>query len=215
MPDDAGEVMRRLPARVRSSLRASQRRLTAGHTLRFGLHDQPEGLNEALAALYRNHASRWQAKGQGGVFVDDRKKNLYERVSRRFLARGWLRFFYLALDDKVIAQQFCFEYQDRVLLLQEGFDFALAKENIGNVLRLMVFEHLAREGGKTYDFLAGTSRHKATWSTGTDMDLRVQCVNGTLRGRLYRLGKFVLNWLKSLRRDRVPARDEQEPEASA
>lgn len=215
LPEDAAEVLRRLPGRTRSSLRASMRRLAAEHTLTFGLHDSESGFDDALAALYRNHASRWQAKGQGGVFVNERKKALYQRIGRRFLARGWLRFFYLALDGKIVAQQFCFEFADRVLLLQEGFDFAFARENVGNVLRLKVFEHLAAQKGKTYDFLAGTSRHKAMWSTGTETDLRVRCVKGTLRGRIYLLAQALVNRLKAFRRQAEPERvAEQEPEPS-
>jgi CelD/BcsL family acetyltransferase involved in cellulose biosynthesis len=215
LPATADEVIKRLPSRLRSSLRASQRRLATDHTLFFGEHGQDGDLADGLAALYRNHASRWEAKGQGGVFVDTRKRELYERISRLFLERGWLRFYYLRLDEKVVAQQFCFEYGNRVMLLQEGFDFSLAKENVGNLLRLMVFEHLARQGGKVYDFLAGTSRHKATWSTGTDIDLRVLCVNRSLRGHLYRLARAVIGRWRALRPGKPPADAGSEPESSA
>jgi CelD/BcsL family acetyltransferase involved in cellulose biosynthesis len=215
LPDTADDVMKRLPSRMRSSLRASQRRLATDHTLCFGEHGQEGNLADGLAALYGNHASRWEAKGQDGVFVDSRKRELYERVSRLFLERGWLRFYYLRLDDKVVAQQFCFEYGNRVMLLQEGFDFALAKENVGNLLRLMVFEHLAAQGGKIYDFLAGTSRHKATWSTGTDVDLRVLCVKRSLRGHLYRRARAVMSYLRALRPAKAPADSGPRPEASA
>jgi CelD/BcsL family acetyltransferase involved in cellulose biosynthesis len=193
---EVDDVMRRLPARMRSSLRASVRRLSKEYKVRFGTHDDEDEIDGALAALYRNHASRWQAKGQDGVFADRRKQAFYGRVSRKFLERGWLRFFYLALDDRIIAQQFCFEFGNRVLLLQEGFDFAYAKDNVGNVLRLMVFEELTRQGGKTYDFLAGTSRHKAAWSTATEFDLRVRCANRTARGRLYILAKSLFRRFK-------------------
>lgn len=215
LPDKADDVMKRLPSRMRSSLRASQRRLAAEHTLWFGEHSQEGNLADGLAALYVNHASRWAAKGQVGVFVDSRKRELYERVSRLFMERGWLRFYYLRLDDKVVAQQFCFEYGNRVMLLQEGFDFAWAKENVGNLLRLMVFEHLAGQGGKIYDFLAGTSRHKATWSTGTDFDLRVLCVKRSLRGQLYRLARAVIGRWRAVRSVKPVPGAGSEPEASA
>ena len=66
--------------------------------------------------------------------------------------------------------------------MQEGFDIDFAKQNVGNVLRAMVFERLIAEGVRTYDFLAGVSRHKQSWSDSVPNDLVVRAFRRNLLG---------------------------------
>ena len=152
--------------------------------MEFGQVRHKEELLPALDALYKNHASRWQAKGEEGVFVSVRKRAFYEELSQRLLDAGTLRFFHLKVDDCIVAQQFCFEHDGTVYLLQEGFDHDFAKQNVGNVLRAMVFERLIAERVRTYDFLAGVSRHKQSWSDSVPNDLVVRAFRRNLLGRL-------------------------------
>lgn len=184
MPASFEALLSSLPARFRTSLRSSRKRLKEKHAVEFGLHRDGE-FEEALDTLFRNHASRWQAKGQQGVFTDERKRRLYERLTPLLHRRGWLRFYYLKLDGRIVAQEYCFEHAGTVFLLQEGFDYGFARENVGNTLRGMIFEHLISSGARAYDFLAGTSRHKASWSDAMPNDLRIEVARRGARGWLY------------------------------
>ncbi len=184
LPASYDELLRALPSRMRTSIRSARRELEARFKVEFGRYARHEDLPGALETLYLNHAGRWKAKGEQGVFVSDRKRAFYKQLSSRLLDLGTLRFFYLALDGKVVAQQYCFEHQKTVFLLQEGFDIDFAKQNVGNVLRAMVFESLIADGAKTYDFLAGMSRHKQSWSDSVPNDLNVRAFRPTLIGRL-------------------------------
>jgi CelD/BcsL family acetyltransferase involved in cellulose biosynthesis len=83
------------------------------------------------------------------------------------------------------------------MLLQEGFSPEFANFNVGNALRAMVFERLIAEKVKTYDFLAGVSRHKTNWSNGLSVDLRLEIARRTLRGRITHEGP---RWAAGLRR---------------
>jgi CelD/BcsL family acetyltransferase involved in cellulose biosynthesis len=176
LPDTFEQLLTQLPPRFRTAIRSARRRLQQQYSVDFGLHDNSSDLPDALDALYANHASRWRAKGMPGVFADEQKRRFYEVLASRLLERGWLRFFYLSLDGRRVAQEFCFEYKGVVMLLQEGFDYSLARENIGNALRSMVFEYLIERKVYVYDFLAGESRHKRTWCNGVLNDLRITCV---------------------------------------
>ena len=184
LPATYDDLLRSLPGRLRTSIRSARRELESRHRVEFGQVRLREELLPALDALYKNHASRWQAKGEDGVFVSARKRAFYEELSQRLLDAGTLRFFHLKVDDCVVAQQFCFEHDGTVYLLQEGFDHDFAKQNVGNVLRAMVFERLIAEGVRTYDFLAGVSRHKQSWSDSMPNDLVVRAFRRNLLGRL-------------------------------
>jgi CelD/BcsL family acetyltransferase involved in cellulose biosynthesis len=192
LPESYDDLLRSMPSRFRTSLRSSRRRLLDAHDVQFGLHETRQELPEALAVLFRNHASRWETKGQQGVFVDRRKRDFYEELSSRLLASGALRFFFLRLDGKIVAQQFCFEHRGTVYLLQEGFDPAFHRANVGNVLRAMVFEHLIAQGARAYDFLAGVSRHKRNWSDQEPNDLRIEFGRDSAKGRIaFQLPRYI------------------------
>ncbi len=184
MPPTYDDLLRSLPSRLRTSVRSARRDLEANHKVEFGLYSRSKEIPEALATLYRNHAGRWRAKGEQGVFVDDRKRAFYSALSSRLLEDGSLRFFYLRVDGQVVAQQFCFEHAGIVMLLQEGFDFDWAEQNVGNVLRAMVLEYLIASGSSVYDFLAGTSRHKQSWSDSALNDLGIRAFRPSITGRL-------------------------------
>lgn len=185
LPQTYDALLATLQSRFRTSLRSSRRKLGERYRLEFGLHEDPVGFPEALQALFRNHASRWAAKGQAGVFADPRKRAFYELLVRELHGIGALRFYYLKLDGAIKAQEFCFAHGRVVYLLQEGFDHDHAADNIGNTLRGMVLERLIAERAEVYDFLAGVSHHKRLWSDAFPDDLRIEAARPTLRGRLY------------------------------
>jgi CelD/BcsL family acetyltransferase involved in cellulose biosynthesis len=204
LPSTYEALLAAMPARFRTALRSTRRRLGERFRIEFGVHGDLADLPDALEALFANHASRWHAKGQGGVFTDTRKRNFYQMLSRRLLERGWLRFYFLKLDGRIVAQEYCFAHDGTVMLLQEGFDYALAKENVGNVLRSMVFEALIGEGVRTYDFLAGDSRHKRNWANELPSDLCVFCTRRSITGRVI---AAVPRTLVSLKTRLRPVRD--------
>jgi CelD/BcsL family acetyltransferase involved in cellulose biosynthesis len=193
-----------LPSRFRTSIRSTRRKLEAAHHVEFGLHDDPARFDAALQALFDNHESRWRAKGQGGVFRNPRRREFYRTLTRRLHERGALRFFYLKLDGRIVAQEYCFAHGRTVYLLQEGFDFALAASNVGNALRSHVFEYLIEQGYEAYDFLAGTSRHKRNWSDDEPADVTFRIARRSLRGRWAHHGPLAVARAKEILR---PLRD--------
>jgi CelD/BcsL family acetyltransferase involved in cellulose biosynthesis len=204
LPPTHDALLASLPSRLRTSLRSSTRKLREAHAVDFGQHQDAAELGDALRAFFENHESRWQGKGMPGAFSNEKRQRFYELLTPRLLERGWLRFFFLKLDGRPVAQQYCFALDGTVMLLQEGFDFSRAQDNVGNVLRSLVFEHLIQSGAECYDFLAGLSRHKQSWSDGTVNDLRVRCARRSLRAWLF----FALPLLVERAKDRLrPWRD--------
>jgi len=123
--------------------------------------------------LFRLHRLRWQTKNREGVFVSVNKRRFYYEMSSNFLAKDWLRFYSLAVGNKYVAHQFCFEYKETMFLLQEGFDPEWADLGIGNVLRAHVFRDCIERGVKRYDFLGGATPHKQSWGGTIKNSLRV------------------------------------------
>lgn len=183
LPADYNGLLASLPARFRTALRSTRKRLAEGFAADFGRHEDPGEFSGALETLYRNHASRWAAKNQSGVFVSEKKRRFYSLLTQRLHDAGALRFYYLKLNGLIVAQEYCFKHGDTLYLLQEGFDFAFQKENVGNMLRAMIFEQIIAEGLKVYDFLAGMGRHKKTWSDHFPEDICFEVARNRLKAR--------------------------------
>lgn len=210
IPETYEALLASLPSRFRTAIRSTRRKLSAAHRVEFGLHDDPGEFDAALQALFDNHESRWRAKGQGGVFRSARRREFYRTLTRRLHERGALRFFHLRLDGRIVAQEYCFAHGRTVYLLQEGFDYALAAANVGNALRSHVFEYLIEHGYETYDFLAGTSRHKRNWSDAEPGDVTFRIARRSARGCWSHYAPLAIAVAKDrLRplRDRLRARD--------
>lgn len=183
IPQSFDALLAAMPSRFRTALRSTRRKLAAAHQVEFGLHEDPKEFEAALQSLFDNHESRWRARGQGGVFTNPHRRRFYSLLTRALHERGALRFFYLRLDGRTVAQEYCFAHGGTVYLLQEGFDYSLAALNLGNALRSFVFEYLIDHGYEAYDFLAGTSRHKQNWSDAAPDDVTFRIARPSLRGR--------------------------------
>jgi CelD/BcsL family acetyltransferase involved in cellulose biosynthesis len=204
IPASFDALLASMPSRFRTAIRSTRRKLSASHHVEFGLHEDPGQFDVALQTLFQNHESRWQGKGQTGVFVNPKRREFYRLLTQRLHEAGALRFFYLKLDGRVVAQEYCFAHGRTVYLLQEGFDFALAAQNIGNALRSFVFEYLIEQNYHAYDFLAGATRHKMNWSEAAPDDVTVTVHRRTPRGLLAHHGPRAVERGKDLLR---PIRD--------
>ena len=120
-------------------------------------------LREALDNLFTLHQKRWNLASEPGSFRSYERRQFYRRMAEAFLYRGWLEFWQLRLDGKVVAAQFCFRYRDTVYLLQEGFDPQFAAHKVGYALRAEMLRRFVETGADRYDFLGGFNTHKQNW----------------------------------------------------
>jgi CelD/BcsL family acetyltransferase involved in cellulose biosynthesis len=175
-----------LKSRFRTKVRSLLRGLGDGPGPMEYCADASE-LDAWLETLFDLHTRRWRALGQDGVFGRPEKREFYRRMGRHFLERGWLRFSRLMIEGRVVAMEFCFEYDNRTFLLQEGFDPDCGERDAGNVLRALVFADNIKRGVAVYDFLGGVSQHKLNWAAQVKESVRLTITRPRLGGRLYRL----------------------------
>jgi len=173
LPDDWETYLRGLAPRMRTKIRSLTRELERNRVVRYEGSPSEEQLAGRLEDLFRLHRLRWQTKNREGVFVSVNKRRFYYEMSSNFLAKDWLRFYSLAVGNKYVAHQFCFEYKETMFLLQEGFDPEWADLGIGNVLRAHVFRDCIERGVKRYDLLGGATPHKQSWGGTIKNSLRV------------------------------------------
>jgi CelD/BcsL family acetyltransferase involved in cellulose biosynthesis len=163
-------------------------------------------LEARLGSLYDLHERRWEAEGKSGVFRSEEKRAFYALLSRRLLERDRLRLYSLRVGDDYVAHQYCFEYGNRMYLLQEGLDPEWFEHGAGNALRAHVFQDCIARGIEVYDFLGGVTAHKVSWGAETVWSARVTTGPPSLKNRiLFGMRGVRAAAKRLLRPDRVPA----------
>lgn len=139
-----------------------------------------------IGNVVRLHALRWQSRGEPGVFRDPAVVAFHHELSRRALARGWLRLYTLRLDDHVAAAWYGFHYHGVTSFYQAGFDPAFYKHSVGLVMMGLAIRSALEEGARVYDFLRGDETYKSLWACRERELVRLELFPPSRRGVLCR-----------------------------
>lgn len=207
LPADWDDYLKTLKSRFRSKLRSLLRRLPAEHGAVFERCTSAEELPERLESLFQLHQERWRAEGEPGSFASEARRGFYQDMARGLLERGWLRFYSLRLEDRLVAHEYSFEHRGHVYYLQQGYDVAFKKLNVGTALKAHVIRECLGDGAMEYDFLGGDEAHKKQWGAQTTWCTHVTLARPGLRTCLHvwlpRFAEQVRNQGRALTPDRV------------
>ena len=158
-------------------------------------------LQKYLPVLFELHQKRWEDIGEPGSFAMEDRRHFYQYIAAAFLQRGWLEFWIMELNGTAVAAQFCFQYNNSVYLLQEGFDPQYAKDKVGYALRSRMLQHFIQQGLERYDVLGGTQAHKQKFGAVQGSYVNIEFAKPRTLGaaylRLDRRTKQTRNWLKA------------------
>lgn len=148
----------RMRSKVRSALRSAEER-----GARLTWCRRRDELEPWLAELFRLHELRWRAEGRSGSFADPNRRAFYLAFAGDALERDELCFARLEEGGEVSAIQIGVCIGERYYQIQEGFDPAREDQRVGTALRGLALAELIASGVRSYDFMAGDSRHKRDW----------------------------------------------------
>ena len=142
-----------LRRKFRSEIRRRRRRLEEQGRLTLEVCDGKEGFDELLEEGFRVEGLGW--KDAYGTSINSRPaaRRFYTEVARWACERGWLRLAFLRLDGRVLAFDYCLEYNKAHYLLKTGYDPAYGKFGPGMIIRYLMLARAFSEGLTTYDFL--------------------------------------------------------------
>jgi len=160
--------------------------------------DSAEEVEGAFTSLYRLHGSRWATKGKKGNFVDSNVRRFHSEVGKKFLEKGWLRFYLLDGKDGPIAALYCFAYGGKTSYFQSGFDPLYGKWSPGLILVGTAIEDAIANRQKEFDFLRGTEEYKKRWTKERRETVHLVAFPPTRRGHIER---FFFKAKMNLKRD--------------
>jgi CelD/BcsL family acetyltransferase involved in cellulose biosynthesis len=142
-------------ANLRQQIRRRERQLDRRHAVRFRLATEPQSLQDDLSLLYALHRARWGARSAFSRF-----EAFHRDFATLALERGWLRLWFLELDDRPAAAWYGFRFAGIESYYQAGRDPAFLDESVGFVLLAHSIREAAEEGVVEYRLLRGAERFK-------------------------------------------------------
>jgi CelD/BcsL family acetyltransferase involved in cellulose biosynthesis len=139
-----------LPRKLRSGLRRRRRRLEEEGRLTLEVFDGRERLDELLEEGFRVEGSGW--KGATSINSDPAKRRFYTEVARWAAEHSWLRLYFLRLDGRTLAFDYCLECNKTLYGLTTGYDPAYSRFSPGKVLRYLMLARAFSEEISTCDF---------------------------------------------------------------
>ncbi len=155
-----------LSANTRQQIRRSARLYEAQGELRLRRARNPEEQQEFVAGLRELHQATWIARGDRGSYGWPFFTRFHDILCARGFEDGSIELLRLDSGARAIAYIYNFLWRGEALFYQSGLvreDDAKLKP--GMVAHTLAIEdHLAR-GSRTYDFMAGENRYKASLGT--------------------------------------------------
>ena len=185
LPESWEQYLLTLRPRFRTKIRSVLRNLEARPEVRCGFCETAADVERILPILYDLHTRRWVQDGKPGVFGWKEKRDFYAALSPLLLETGQLRVSWLEWNERILACQYGFTYDDTYFHLQEGYEPASEHWNVGLGLRAWSIRRFLEQGIREYDFLGGVGRHKTDWGAAAKQSQRLVLAGPTPKNYLY------------------------------
>lgn len=159
-PRDGDGLPLTVPADRRRKLRRARRLARERGGFEIRRDPPPEAF---LAALERLHGARWAARGEAGLFADDRARAFHRGALLAMTQAGLARTALVSIGGTVAGAYYGLARGERALAYMGGFDPALAHDSPGAILIGDAVVRAVEDGMETFDFLRGREAYKYAW----------------------------------------------------
>jgi len=94
------------------------------------------------------------------IFLTDTMRVQMRHIMEWAFSEGILQLSFLKLNDQPAAAYYCFDYQDRILVYNSGFDMTFSAYSPGWVLLGLLIQHAISQGKTHFDFMRGNEAYK-------------------------------------------------------
>lgn len=149
----------------RAHLRRELRVLERDHAVRFRRSSNLAELGNDVSAFFDLHERRWETRGRSSLSRGHVRRALSDFATRAFEA-GWLRLWFLEVDDEPIAAWYGWQVGRRYAHYQSGLDPSWSRRSAGLVLLGRTIQDAIAEGAAEYDMLSGGEAYKQRFASG-------------------------------------------------
>jgi CelD/BcsL family acetyltransferase involved in cellulose biosynthesis len=143
-------------ANFREQVRRRERKLQREHGANYRLAD-PSSLERDFEIFLQLHQARW---GTGSSSFADARAAFHRDFAAKALERGWLRLWFMEIDNRPVAAWYGFRFADIETFYQAGRDPAWDGYSVGFVLLTHTMREAFNDGVAEYRLLRGREPYK-------------------------------------------------------
>ena len=159
LPGTFDEYLYMLNKKQRHEVRRKRRRLMeAAREVQYHVVSPEEDLEQAMDVFVALHR---RSDPQKAAFMTAEMEAFFRDIARLAREREWLHLAFLEVDGQAVATLLCFDYRERRMVYNSGFDPETAARLAPGVnLVVMDIENAIQAGLKVFDFLQGDEEYK-------------------------------------------------------
>jgi CelD/BcsL family acetyltransferase involved in cellulose biosynthesis len=163
LPASEAEMMRQLGPSGAYNLKRKSKRLKANFRSDVRLIRRPEDpIGGAIDDFAVIHGGRWKSQGHPSAFDDPDHRAFHKEVCGKLAERGWLRIFFLDIDEEPAAVCFSFNFRSTIYMYQSNAHGGeeVMKCSPGLLVRSTAIVEGIAEGMRVFDFMRGNEPYK-------------------------------------------------------
>jgi CelD/BcsL family acetyltransferase involved in cellulose biosynthesis len=158
LPGSWDEYLAGINKKQRHEIRRKIRRIETEADTRWYVVDSEAEITRAMRDFITLHQK--STKDKEGFWNDD-LISFFQTLAARLTQLGWLKLYFIELNDIQAAAMLCFDYNNEFLLYNSGYDpEQFAHLSPGNVLTAYTIQDAIQRGRSRYDFLRGDEIYK-------------------------------------------------------
>lgn len=209
LPETEAGLMRQLGPSSGYNLRRKVKRLQTVYRHRVRLIREPDApLDRAMHDFSIIHGGRWKSQGHPSAFDDPHHVAFHVEVCRNLARRGWLRLYFLDVEDEPVAVCFGFNFRSTIYMYQSNAhaDDEIMRCSPGLVIRSIAMTDGIAEGMKVFDFMRGDEPYKyREWDASDERNWLLRSSSTAPGGRarylLFLLSEFSRKTAGRIRRE--------------
>lgn len=121
--------------------------------------DRPENFEENFSILIDLHQSRWNRRGEPGVFASEKFLRFHRTLTAKLLRKGWVKLIIALVAGSPISAVYTFVYNNKMYEYQNGLRTpdgpggSTTVHSPGTLLQALSIKHSIDSGLEEYDFL--------------------------------------------------------------
>lgn len=208
LKDDYEKLLQSLSFNMRQNLKRRTKYFENKEGMSFSIFNMREKIEENIDRLFSLHIDRFKSKTDNknikSSFDGIEIRKFHYDIASSFLAKQWLKLYFLNYENEPIASLYAFKYKDTLYYYQSGFNSKWENFSLGTVLFGYAIKDSIREGVKEFHFLRGEEEYKSRWTKDYREAKNLLIFNSTFSGgMLYILTRGEKNLRKVLRKVKV------------
>ena len=157
LPDSWEDYLQGLSGKERHEIRRKFRRLYAAGKVNLRCIEDPALVSDAMDQFLTLFRANRKDKA---AFMTGSMPAFFRSLALNLASRGFLKLYFLDLDDRTIAATFCIAHRSTVYLYNNGYDDAFRSLSIGLLSKVLTIKDSIRNRWRIYDFLKGAEAYK-------------------------------------------------------